>query len=75
MMIKTISPGSRGSLAASRPATAARDLGLAPRCGEENESRKARCHLAFCVLSQLGGLPRPHNPSTLRTRKIATDVE
>ena len=31
MMINTISPGSRGSLAASRPATAARDLAILPR--------------------------------------------
>ena len=30
---------------------------LALRCGEENESRKARCHLAVCRTSQLGGSP------------------
>ena len=30
---------------------------LALRCGEENESRKARCHLAFCRTSQIGGSP------------------
>ena len=30
MMINTISPGSRGSFAASRPATAARDLAILP---------------------------------------------
>ena len=31
MMINTISPGSRGSLAASRPATAGRDLAILPQ--------------------------------------------
>ena len=31
---------------------------LAPRCGEENESRQARCHLAFCLTYlNLGGSP------------------
>ena len=38
---------------------------LAPRCGEENESRKARCHLAFCRTSQLGGGSPDH---TIRRR-------